>query len=254
MSAKVQSFPSSIFNFSFMICYMWTRICFLIKILFGINDCLSLCSITRLAKSCWAGSLLFLGWLWDAFREWCEAEQDLVSLEGFGLSEHFVCAMQKIQHSQHSVALVEPENQTQINITGSYWGYFALSLHSFLSPDNVTMGFLHHSPWQLCQSLGEPCAASLWCHHCLEIVALSSSCFSMAARSCGSTAHPWHCAHVLSRPACPGLWGRCAPAGTAVPPRVSQLCSNPCPGMWWQNCPLGWFCSRTDISRQHVWM
>lgn len=98
-----------------MFCYVWTGTCFPIKILFGINHCLSLCSSPR-----WAASLGFLGWLRDAFREWCEAEQDFVSLEGFGLSEHLVCAVQEIQHSQHSIALVEPGNQTEINITASY--------------------------------------------------------------------------------------------------------------------------------------
>lgn len=36
-----------------------------------------------------------------------------MSLVGFGLSEHLICSMQIIQHSQDSIALVEPGNQTE---------------------------------------------------------------------------------------------------------------------------------------------
>lgn len=41
-----------------------------------------------------------------------------MSLEGFGLSERCIRSMQVIQHSQDSVALVEPGKQTSLEVTG----------------------------------------------------------------------------------------------------------------------------------------
>lgn len=60
------------------------------------------------------GSLRPLGHLGDALGERREAEEDPVSLVGFGLSERRIRSVQIIQHSQHSVALIEPGNQTEI--------------------------------------------------------------------------------------------------------------------------------------------
>lgn len=36
-----------------------------------------------------------------------------MSLVGFALSEHIICSVQIIQHSQDSVTLVEPGSQTE---------------------------------------------------------------------------------------------------------------------------------------------
>lgn len=123
------------------------------------------------------------------------------------------------------------------------------SFRSFLSPDNLSMGFLllHQSPWQLC-----PTSNSEWtlCSFSLVPSLPINGGTEQQLFLLGSSELWEHWTPTLPCPMCSqdlavlGYGAGVLPAGTAVPPRVSQLCSDPCPGMWWLNCPLGWFCSR----------
>lgn len=47
----------------------------------------------------------------DALGEWSEVQQEHMSLIGLGPLEHSISSVEVVQHTQYSIALVEPEEE-----------------------------------------------------------------------------------------------------------------------------------------------
>lgn len=52
----------------------------------------------------------FFGCVWDAPGQWCETQQNGVSLVFFGFAELIIGAVQPVQNSQNTVTLIKPEH------------------------------------------------------------------------------------------------------------------------------------------------